>query len=118
MSTEVEDLQRILLAVHGDTLTRNEQLMEMHQQDVMTHNELSTSLQSSLESLLQNDVARISQSVIGFDSLLVCAFPVPRAQANNDTGVALCQNASHSRAGDCSVRGSNLNRQFRVSLTV
>lgn len=45
--------------------------METHQQDALMHHKLSSSLQSSLESLLQRDVARLSQGVENFDTLLV-----------------------------------------------
>lgn len=66
----MEDLQQVLQAVHDETLARNEQLMDTHQRNAVTHYELSTSLKSSLESLVQGDISRLSQSVSGFDSML------------------------------------------------
>lgn len=70
----MENLQQVLQAVHDETITRNEKLMETHKRDALAHQELSLSLHSSLESLLQRDVARFSEGMVGFDALLV-SFP-------------------------------------------
>jgi hypothetical protein len=42
-----------------------------HEQNVEKQNELALSLQSRLESLVQGDVARLSQNVETFDASLV-----------------------------------------------
>ena len=57
--------------VHDATVTRNEELMETHQRNALAHQELSLSLQSSLDTLLKRDVAGFSESIAGLDSLLV-----------------------------------------------
>lgn len=67
----MESLQQMLRDIHEDTLTRDEKMAESRQRDARAHSELALSLQSSLDSLVQSDMGRISQSVAGFDASLV-----------------------------------------------
>lgn len=75
----MENLQQVLRTAHDETLARNEELRDAHRQDTLVQHELSLSVQSSLESLLQGDMPRISQSIAGFDTLLACIPSFPRA---------------------------------------
>ncbi|KAI9925205.1 hypothetical protein MW887_006125 [Aspergillus wentii] len=69
-SNEVERLQQALEVAHAEALARNEQLTDIHQRDALAHHHLASSIQSSLGSLLQGDISRISQNMKIFDSSL------------------------------------------------
>ncbi|ODM17347.1 hypothetical protein SI65_07022 [Aspergillus cristatus] len=68
VSNEVDHLQETLRAVHVETLARSEQLMQVHRQDSHAQIEIASSLRSSLESLLQGDMVRLSQEMGTFDT--------------------------------------------------
>lgn len=57
-----------------ETLERKAQSTQAHRQDTLAQNDLAVSLRSSLESLIQGDMARLFRDVGTFDALLV-SFP-------------------------------------------
>jgi hypothetical protein len=61
----------MLQAVYDEALAREAQSVHAYEQNVEKQNELALSLQSRLESLVQGDVARLSQNVETFDASLV-----------------------------------------------
>ncbi|KAF4153854.1 hypothetical protein CNMCM6069_000198 [Aspergillus lentulus] len=69
-TNEVNYLRQMLQAVYDEALTREAQSVHAHEQNVEKQNELALSLQSRLESLVQGDVARLSQNVETFDASL------------------------------------------------
>jgi hypothetical protein len=68
----------MLQAVYDESLTREAHSVHAHEQNVAKQNELALSLQSRLESLVQDDVARLFQNVETFDASLVSE-PLPNA---------------------------------------
>ncbi|KAE8376244.1 hypothetical protein BDV26DRAFT_241333 [Aspergillus bertholletiae] len=70
VSTEVNKLQYTLQDLLGEVLVRNEQITAAQQQNALSHNDLALSLRSKLESLLQDDMARLFHNIDAFDSSL------------------------------------------------
>ncbi|KAE8389254.1 hypothetical protein BDV23DRAFT_173281 [Aspergillus alliaceus] len=70
VSAEVTKLQYTFRDLLDEVLSRNEQITLAHQQNAMSHNELALSLRSKLESLVQEDMARLFHNVEAFDASL------------------------------------------------
>ncbi|KAA8644513.1 putative nuclear membrane fusion protein Kar5 [Aspergillus tanneri] len=68
ISTEASHLQWILQTLHDEAFARNEQLRHAYRRDALTHHELSSSLQSKLETLLQVDIIKLLHNVEAFDA--------------------------------------------------
>ncbi|KAB8219404.1 hypothetical protein BDV33DRAFT_204527 [Aspergillus novoparasiticus] len=69
-SSEVSKLQYTFQGLVDEVLSANEQITIAHQQNVISHNELASSLRSKLESVLQDDMARLLHNIEAFDSSL------------------------------------------------
>ncbi|KAL2217448.1 hypothetical protein M432DRAFT_617872 [Thermoascus aurantiacus ATCC 26904] len=67
---EVDRLQRSLRTVHEENLARNAELAQAQKREAQINHELALAMRSSLDSLLVQDMARLSESVQGFDSSL------------------------------------------------
>lgn len=74
-TVEVGFLRQMLQALHDEALGREAQMVDLHQVHSENHHELAVSLQSRLDSLLQHEMARISQKVETVDSSLVRKYP-------------------------------------------
>jgi DNA repair ATPase RecN len=72
ISAEANKLQYTFREVLEEVLSRNEQIALAQQKDALSHNELALSVRSTLQSLLQDDMARLSQDVKAFDAFIVC----------------------------------------------
>ncbi|RAQ69658.1 nuclear membrane fusion protein Kar5 [Aspergillus flavus] len=69
-SAEVSKLQYTFQDLVDEVLSANEQITIAHQQNAISHNELALSLRSKLESVLQDDMARLLHNIEAFDSSL------------------------------------------------
>ncbi|KAJ5669821.1 hypothetical protein N7462_010891 [Penicillium macrosclerotiorum] len=69
-SSHTDSLQRALQAAHADTVSRNDQTLQLHQENVMVSQQLTTNLHLSLASLMETDLARLSQRVESVDIAL------------------------------------------------
>ncbi|KJK63553.1 hypothetical protein P875_00064994 [Aspergillus parasiticus SU-1] len=69
-SVEVKKLQYTFQDLVDEVLSANEQITIAHQQNAISHNELALSLRSKLESVLQDDMARLLHNIDAFDSSL------------------------------------------------
>jgi hypothetical protein len=70
-SSEVDHLHRYLRAIHEETLSRTAELIDAHQQEAKTNEELALAMRSSLNSLLMQDMSRLSERVENADGALV-----------------------------------------------
>ncbi|KAF7594001.1 hypothetical protein BBP40_010398 [Aspergillus hancockii] len=68
ISAEANKLQYTFRDVLDGVLSRNGQIALAQQQDAMSHNELALSIRSTLQTLLQDDIAQLSQDIKTFDA--------------------------------------------------
>ncbi|OOF98814.1 hypothetical protein ASPCADRAFT_2244 [Aspergillus carbonarius ITEM 5010] len=69
-TNDANHLRHLLKVLHEEAIDRNKKMSSAQQQDALASNELTLSLQSSLERLLQGDMNKLSQGVENFDSSL------------------------------------------------
>ncbi|KAJ5662158.1 uncharacterized protein N7477_009774 [Penicillium maclennaniae] len=69
-SSEVDKLQQTLQLAHQDALSRSELALRTHENNIHAYQELASLLQLSLESLVETDIAGLSQSIGRFDASL------------------------------------------------
>ncbi|PYI05475.1 hypothetical protein BO78DRAFT_408286 [Aspergillus sclerotiicarbonarius CBS 121057] len=69
-TNDANHLLHVLKSLHDEAMKRSEQMATAQQQNALASNELTLSLQSSLERLLQGDMNKLSHSVENFDSSL------------------------------------------------
>ncbi|KAL2012304.1 hypothetical protein VTN00DRAFT_5022 [Thermoascus crustaceus] len=67
---EVDRLQRTLRAVREENIATNAELAQAHKQEAQINYQLALAMRSLLDSLLVQDMARLSESVDSFDSSL------------------------------------------------
>ncbi|KAJ5173328.1 hypothetical protein N7492_005921 [Penicillium capsulatum] len=69
-SAQTKLLQQALQATYDDIKLRDNQALQTHQQNALLHRELSSAMHLSLESLIDTDLARMSQNMARFDASL------------------------------------------------
>ncbi|KAL4885661.1 hypothetical protein BJY04DRAFT_214449 [Aspergillus karnatakaensis] len=69
-SSEAGHLRQELQSIHEENLSRGKELASTQQQNTATHNELAIGLQSQLQSIAQNDVAKLGQGIKAVDESL------------------------------------------------
>ncbi|KKK25888.1 hypothetical protein ARAM_004250, partial [Aspergillus rambellii] len=69
-SREASQLQQTLQFIQDEAQSRNEKIAFAQHQNAMTHNELVLSLESKLQSILQDDMARFARNLGSFDASL------------------------------------------------
>lgn len=84
VSAEVNSLQQALQTEHRNAVSRDVQAMRTHQENGIIYASLATDLKTSLKSLVDSDISRLSDRVERFDSLLVSLQHIFRGQANTD----------------------------------
>lgn len=67
----MDALRRALHAAHEDAVAQSHQALQVHQENSLIAKELASGLHSSLRSLAETDVAKLSQQMANFDVALV-----------------------------------------------
>ncbi|PLB39627.1 putative nuclear membrane fusion protein Kar5 [Aspergillus candidus] len=70
ISREADGLQYIIRAIHDEVLARHDELETARRQDAQSHKDIVTAIHSELESILQNEVVKISHGLGAFDASL------------------------------------------------
>ncbi|KAJ5292773.1 uncharacterized protein N7443_008726 [Penicillium atrosanguineum] len=69
-SSQVDMLQQALQLAHEEALSKNRLALRTHDDNILAYRELASVLQLSLESLVETDMARLSQSIGRLDAAL------------------------------------------------
>lgn len=64
-------LRQVLHVVHEDAVAQSQQALRVHQENSQTAKELASELHSSLRSLAETDVAKLSNQMANVDVTLV-----------------------------------------------
>lgn len=64
-------LQQALQVAHQDALSRNQLAVRTHEDNTLAYHEVASILHLSLESLVETDMTKVSQSIGGLDASLV-----------------------------------------------
>jgi len=65
--------QQALQFAHQETVYRNQLALRTHEENNLAYRESASVLQLSLQSLVETDMARLSQSMGRLDASLVCS---------------------------------------------
>jgi hypothetical protein len=71
-SGSVRSLQDTLNQVQDNTISQSQEVIRMHEEDVLAYRDVASVLHHSLESIVDTDMARLFQRMMTFDSSLVC----------------------------------------------
>jgi hypothetical protein len=72
VSGQFDVFQKALQFAHQETVSRNQLALRTHEDSALAYRNLASVLQLSLESLVETDMARLSESIGRFDASLVC----------------------------------------------
>ena len=67
----MDALRQVLHVVHEDAVAQGHQVLRVHQENSLIAKELASELHSSLRSLAETDVAKLSQQMANVDVALV-----------------------------------------------
>ena len=70
-ASEMNDLQGNIRAIYEESISQHEELFEVQRRESRTNRDLVLAVQSSLDSLLMRDMARLSERVNSMDGALV-----------------------------------------------
>ncbi|PKY03037.1 putative nuclear membrane fusion protein Kar5 [Aspergillus campestris IBT 28561] len=70
ISREADGLQYIIRAIHDEVLARHEEMTMARRREAQAHNDLATTIHGELETILQNEVVKISHGLGTFDASL------------------------------------------------
>ncbi|KAJ5596350.1 hypothetical protein N7450_002808 [Penicillium hetheringtonii] len=63
-------IQETLLEMQGEAISRSQELARLHKEDTLAYRNVASLIQSSLQSIVDKDVARLSQRMMTFDASL------------------------------------------------
>lgn len=58
--------------MQGEAISRSQELARLHEEDTLAYRNVASLVQISLQSIVDKDVARLSQRMMTFDASLVC----------------------------------------------
>ncbi|KAL2839630.1 hypothetical protein BJY01DRAFT_257714 [Aspergillus pseudoustus] len=114
-SNEVNSLRQSLQAVQNESLRRSDELVLTQKQNAVTSSKLALSLQSQLQSVSENEIARLSESVGSFGASLEMLFASMGGILERGESVSECLRSFESSLQSLSKQVDGLQTQTKIS---